>query len=112
MSHRRQSFCLILSESLLLSRRPDHARESAWGDENRPQLSVALTVPRLLQLLHHGRSTFSTDCRRFLFKNPDSALKGGVNVCQRQLVNEVRGPLVTEFVRNFGREDATPYQRS
>jgi hypothetical protein len=40
-----------------------------------------------------------------------SALKGGVNVCQRQLVNEVFGPLVTKFVRNFGREDATPYQR-
>src|SRR5215813_5391110 len=28
MSHRRQSFCLILSVSLLLSRRPHHARES------------------------------------------------------------------------------------
>src|SRR6266481_4644697 len=40
-----------------------------------------------------------------------SALKGGVNVCQRQLVNEVLGPLVTEFVRNFGREGATPIQR-
>jgi len=40
-----------------------------------------------------------------------SALKGGVNVCQRQPVNEVFGPLVTKFVRNFGREDATPYQR-
>jgi hypothetical protein len=38
-----------------------------------------------------------------------SALKGGVNVCQRQLVNEVFGPLVTKFVRNFGREDATPF---
>ena len=31
--------------------------------------------------------------------------------CQRQLVNEVLGPLVTEFVRNFGREDPTAYQR-
>jgi hypothetical protein len=40
-----------------------------------------------------------------------SALKGGVNVCQRQLVNEVFGPLVTKFVRNFGREGATPIQR-
>src|SRR5262249_52530879 len=40
-----------------------------------------------------------------------SALKGGVNVCQRQLVNEVLGPLVTKFVRNFGREGATPIQR-
>src|SRR5262249_25031517 len=34
------------------------------------------------------------------------ALKGSVNVCQRQLVNEVLGPLVTEFVRNL-----TPIQR-
>src|SRR5262252_6151595 len=40
-----------------------------------------------------------------------SVLKGGVNVCQRQLVNEVLGPLVTEFVRNFGRQGATPIQR-
>jgi len=40
-----------------------------------------------------------------------SHFKGGVNVCQRQLVNEVLGPLVTEFVPNFGREDTTPYQR-
>src|SRR5215471_16860910 len=39
-----------------------------------------------------------------------SALQGGVNVCQRQLVNEVLGPLVTEFVRNLGREGATPIQ--
>src|SRR5262245_35597669 len=39
-----------------------------------------------------------------------SALKRGVNVCQQQLVNEVLGPLVTEFVRNFGREGATPIQ--
>ena len=30
----------------------------------------------------------------------------------RQLINEVLGSLVTEFVRNFDREDATPYQRS
>src|SRR6516162_9004245 len=29
----------------------------------------------------------------------------------RQLVNEVFGPLVTKFVRNFGREGATPIQR-
>src|SRR5262245_41146636 len=40
-----------------------------------------------------------------------SALKRGVNVCQRQTVNEVFGPLVTKFVRNFGREGATPIQR-
>jgi hypothetical protein len=40
-----------------------------------------------------------------------SAFKGGVNVCERQLVNEVLGPLATEFVPNFGREGATPIQR-
>jgi hypothetical protein len=34
-----------------------------------------------------------------------------VNVCQRQPVDEVFGPLVTKFVRNFGREGATPIQR-
>jgi hypothetical protein len=34
-----------------------------------------------------------------------------VNVCQQQPVNEVFGPLVTEFVPNFGREGATPIQR-
>ena len=38
-------------------------------------------------------------------------LKGSVKLRQRRLVNEVLGLLVTEFVRNFGREDATPYQR-
>src|SRR6266487_1146367 len=45
----------------------------------------------------------------FLSEDIGSVLKGGVNVCQRQLVNEVS--LVTEFVRNFRREDATPIQR-
>ena len=34
-----------------------------------------------------------------------------MNACERQLVNEVLGPLVTEFVPNFGREGATPIQR-
>ena len=41
-------------------------------------------------------------------ENIGSALKGGVNVPQRQVVNEVLGSLVTEFVRDFGREDANP----
>ena len=35
-----------------------------------------------------------------------------MNVCQRYLVNEVFRPPITEFVRNFSREDATPIQRS
>jgi hypothetical protein len=45
-------------------------------------------------------------------ENIDSTLKRGVNVCQRQFVNEVLGPLVTEFIRNFGGEDATPIQHA
>src|SRR5215472_8004399 len=94
MSHRRQSFSCILSLPLMLSKGPCHARET---DENRPQLSTALTAPRL-RALHRAEDI-------------GSALKGGVNVCQRQLVNEVLGPLVTEFVRNFRREGATPIQR-
>src|SRR6516225_2898040 len=41
----------------------------------------------------------------------DSMLKGGVKVCQRQLVNEVLRPRVTEFARDLGREVATSIQR-
>ena len=48
----------------------------------------------------------------FLSEDIGSVLKGGVKVCQRRLVNELLGPLVTEFVPNFGREGATPIQRS
>ena len=44
------------------------------------------------------------------FKDPGNMLKAGVNVCQRELVEVLRS-LITEFVRNFSREDATPYQR-
>src|SRR5262249_40106648 len=95
MSHRRRSFCFILSLPLLLSKSPHHARESV-GRRKSSQLSVALTAPRL-RALH---------CAEHI----GSAFKGGVNVCQRQLVNEVLGPLVTEFVPNFGRECATPIQ--
>ena len=69
----------------------------AWGDEDRFQLSTALTAP-------HPRALHRAE-------HIGSVLKGGVNVCQRQLVNEVLGPLVTEFVPNFGREGATPIQR-
>jgi hypothetical protein len=39
-----------------------------------------------------------------------SALKGGVKVCQRQLVNEALVSLVTEYALNLGREAATPIQ--
>src|SRR5262249_7346799 len=65
-------------------------------DKNPLTLSAALTAPRL-RTLHRAEDI-------------GNVLKGGVNVCQRQLVNEVLGPLGTELIRNFGREDATPYQ--
>ncbi len=64
-------------------------------------------VPHLRTLLHGSRCVLD---RRSAFLSEDigSVLKGGVKVCQRQLVNEVLGPLVTEFARNLGREGATP----
>jgi hypothetical protein len=49
MSHRRQSFCFILSLPLLLSKSLHHARESV-GREKSSQLSVPLTTPRLRTL--------------------------------------------------------------
>src|SRR5262249_41903022 len=48
--------------------------------EDRPQLSMALTAPRLRTLQRA--------------EDIGSALKGGVNICQRQLVNEVLGLLL------------------
>jgi hypothetical protein len=48
----------------------------------------------------------------FLSDDIGSVLKGGVEICQRQLVNEVLGPLVTEFAGNLGRQCPTPIQRS
>src|SRR6516165_3638924 len=73
---------------------PNHVR--CWGEARR-LTGCSLTVPRL-RTLHRAEDI-------------GSALKGGVNVCQRQLVNEVLGPLVTEFVPKFDREGATPIQR-
>ena len=61
-----------------------------------------------LRARHRRRRCVIVRPSTFRFKDPGSVLKGGVNVCQRQLVNEVLGPLVTEFVPNFGREGATP----
>src|ERR1700758_3441094 len=97
MSHRRQSFSYILSLPLLLSKSPHHARES-MGDEARRQLPVPLTAPRLQALC----------C--FLFEDPGSALKGGVKVCKRPLVNEVLGLHLTEFFPDPTHKGATPIQ--
>src|SRR5215470_10402773 len=78
-------FCLEFAASKVRTT----PRESVQRHETRPQLSAALTAPRL-RTLHRAEDI-------------GSALKGGVNVCQRQLVNELLGLLLTEFVRNFGR---------
>jgi hypothetical protein len=43
-------------------------------------------------------------------ENIGNVLKRVVNVCQRQRVNEVLGPLVTEFICNVGRENVRPIQ--
>src|SRR5438034_6730900 len=84
MSPRRQSFCFILSVRFCSGRRF--------------QLAAALTAP-LLQAL-----------RCFLFEDPGSALKGGVKVCKRPLVNEVLGLLLTEFFPDPTHKGATPIQ--
>jgi hypothetical protein len=46
-----------------------------------------------------------------LFEDVRSLLNGGAKVCQRQLVNEVLGPFVTQFALNLAHEGATPIQR-
>ena len=98
MSHRRQSFFFILSVPLLLSKSP-HQPARAWRDEARRQLPFPLTAPRLQAL------------RCFLFEDPGSALKEGVKVCKRPLVNEVLGLHLTEFFRDPTHKGATPIQR-
>src|SRR5262245_28378137 len=72
------------------------AEKATDSHEDRPQLSVAVRALR-------PRTLHRTE-------NVSSVLKRGVNVCQ-QFVNEVLALLVTELVRNFGCEDATPIQR-
>jgi len=59
---------------------------------------VALMAPRL-RTLHRAEDI-------------GSALKGGVKVCQRQLVNEVFGLLVTECTLDSAYQGATPKQRA
>jgi hypothetical protein len=95
--------------SYRLGSTPDHGprRERSIGDEDRPQLS--LTVPRLRNL-NRG---FAVNRRSTLLPEEISSnLKGDPKVCQRQLVNEVFGPLVTQFALNLGREAATPLQHA
>src|SRR6266508_5587335 len=114
MSHRRQSFWYILSLPLLLSKKAsDQARQSAELISGRrlPSIIGGADGPRP-QTLDGGSRRVLDRLSAFLSENIGSALKGGVKVCQRQLVNEVLGLPVTEFALNFGRKDATPLQRA
>jgi hypothetical protein len=70
------------------------ARDQHWVRK------VALTAPLLLLAR-----------RCFLFEDPGSALKGGVKVCKRRLVNEVLGLFLTEFFPDSTHKGATPIQR-
>jgi hypothetical protein len=74
-------------------------------------LRLPLTAPRP-QTLDRGSRRVLDRLSAFLSENIGSALKGGAQVCQHQLVNEVPRLLVTELVINFGRKDATPIQRA
>jgi hypothetical protein len=62
-----------------------------------------------LRTLHRSRCVLDRPSA-FLSEDIGSLLKGGAKVCQRQLVNEVLGPPVTDFALNLGREAATPIQ--
>jgi hypothetical protein len=86
-----------------------HPRWRGIKTKIRHQLSVALTAPRL-RTLHRGSRCVVNRLSPFLSEDIGSALKGGVKVCQRNLVNEVP-PLVTEYALNLARNDATPLQR-
>jgi hypothetical protein len=71
---------------------------------------VALTVPRLRTHQRGSRCVVNRP-PTLLSEDIGCTLKGGVKVCQRQLVNEVLGLPVTEFALNLAREGATPIQR-
>jgi len=67
-----------------------------FSHEDCPQLFVALRMLRLRTI--------------YRAENIGNVLKRVVNVCQRQRVNEVLGPRVTEFICNVGRENVRPIQ--
>jgi hypothetical protein len=87
----------------------DHPQGLAKKGQIAPSVRSARGIRGGIPTLSH--TTRSTPARLHRAEDIGSALKGGVNVCQRQLVDEVLGLLVTEFVPNFGREGATPIQR-
>jgi hypothetical protein len=101
----------IEAETVLENCRSQKVRVTPARAGERPELSVALTAPRL-RTLHRG-SRFVLD-RLSAFPSEDicTALKGGVKICQRQLVNEVLGLPVTECTLDSAYQGATPNQRA
>src|SRR5262245_59532551 len=82
MSHRRRSSCFILSLPLLLSKSPHHARENVGRQRS---LSMITDEVASVGLSVRGRRQRAQARRERL----------------PATVNEVLGPLVTEFVRNY-----------
>jgi hypothetical protein len=84
------------------------SHSETFREERRGRLCIVLPH---LRTLHHGSSCVLDRLSALLSEGIGSALKGGVKVCQRQLVNEVLVRFITEFAHNLGREAATPIQR-
>ena len=96
---RQQSFSCISSSPLRLSRRPRSPLIIGAADDPAP----ANPSPRE-QVCSQPAVGFVRGHRQ---RAQGSRESPPATTCQRML-----GPLVTEFVRNFGREGATPIQRA
>jgi hypothetical protein len=99
------SICALGQRRLDLDTARDQVQATvtqAWGQlEAAKARLIGLAIAEQTRKLTSG----FTAIRQILVVNR------GAKVCQRQLVNEVLGPLVTQFALNLAREDATPIQR-
>ena len=105
MSHRRQSFCFVLSAPLLLSTGPDHAHETV---RRRPPSIItngaALANPSPREQVSRPAVGLSVRGHRQRAQGRRKDLPA--TTCQRSARASY-----TEFVRNFSREGSTPIQR-
>src|ERR1700745_2703352 len=89
------------------SKSPHHVRESV-GRRKSPSIITDCAAPP-------NRSprewVFLDRLSGFLSEDIRSVFKEGAKVRQRQLVNEMLGPIVTEFARILSGEGTTPTQR-
>jgi len=82
------------------------------GDDALEQLAASRSIVSGNTVILKPSSDSPTIAAKFIELLEEVGLpEGVVNFCQRRLVNEVLGPLITELVPNFGREGATPIQR-